>query len=274
MASPDELVAQGAKSMAHQRELGEWWRLMTGSLLHAGGLHLIINLLFLLYVGRNIEAILGPGGIALLIAVSGPGSMAISSWATEAATVGASGVTFGFRGSSCSGLALRRVAPAVRSGEFGWPMFPFVLSLLLGVQSSGVDNSCHVGGLLLGGALGFVLPSPLARTSERRRRLALKELIGAAGLTLALSLVLPLAWRSVRSLTRRRAAGNTLFPSWGSLSTPSALEPKSIPARGPSGCRRLVAVSFLFRLGLRSWESFAPKMCVAAGRRSLEPRGC
>ena len=178
------------------RWLTSAWRLITGSLLHAGELHLVINLLFLLYVGRSIEAILGPGGIALLVVVSGPGSMAISSWATEAATVGASGITFGLFGAAVAlGWRFDEWLPGSVRAKFGWSMFPFVLLfLLLGVQSPGVDNSCHVGGLLLGGALGFVLPSPLARPHERRRHLALKEFSGAAVLTLSFWFLLPVAW--------------------------------------------------------------------------------
>ena len=64
------LIEQGAKSMPHQVELGEWWRLASASLLHSGWLHLVPNLLFLAYVGWNVEAILGARGMVVLLVAS------------------------------------------------------------------------------------------------------------------------------------------------------------------------------------------------------------
>jgi len=192
----DGLVEQGAKSMAHQRELGEWWRLITGSLLHSGWTHLIFNLLFLVHVGRNVEALVGPGGVALLVAISGPGSMGVSSWATDVPTVGASGVTFAFFGAAVAlGWRYSDWLPRSVRGKYGWPIVPFVgFFLVFSVLWPGIDNFCHFGGLLIGGLLGLSLPSPLERSKKRRRSFALVECGVALAVVVTVATVLPLAW--------------------------------------------------------------------------------
>ena len=190
------LVDQGAKSMAHQRELGEWWRLVTGSLLHSGWPHLIFNLLFLVHVGRNVEALLGPGGMILIVAIGGPGSMAASSWATDVPTVGASGVTFAFFGAAVAlGWRFSTWMPRAARAKYGWPIVPFVgFFLVFGVLWPGIDNFCHFGGLLLGGLLGLVLPSPLERVRSDWKRLLRFEVALAAAVLGLLVMVLPLGW--------------------------------------------------------------------------------
>ena len=192
----DGLVDQGAKSMAHQRELGEWWRLVTGSLLHSGWLHLIFNLLFLVHVGRSVEALVGPGGIALLVAIAGPGSMGASSWATDVPTVGASGITFAFFGAAVAlGWRYSDWLPRSVRAKYGWPIVPFVgFFLVFGMIWPGIDNFCHFGGLLLGGLLALTLPSPLERSVSGWRSLGALEIGAALGIVIATVTVLPLAW--------------------------------------------------------------------------------
>jgi len=190
------LVDQGAKSMAHQRELGQWWRLVTGSVLHSGWTHLIFNLLFLVYVGRNVEALLGPGGVVLLVAIGGPGSMAVSSWATDVPTVGASGITFAFFGAAVAlGWRFSIWMPRAARAKYGWPIVPFVgFFFVFGFLWPGIDNFCHFGGLLLGGFLGLVLPSPVERARVSWPGLARAEMGSAIALLGFVVLVLPLAW--------------------------------------------------------------------------------
>lgn len=188
------LVRQGAKSMAHQVELGEWWRLASASLLHSGWLHLVPNLLFLLYVGRNVEAVLGSSGMVLLLVASGVGSMVASSFAIDAATVGASGMTFGVFGAAIAvGWRYGAWLPRGARVRYGWPIVPFVAYfLVVGLTWPSVDNFCHLGGLVVGGAVGLSLPSSLA---EKERDLSMRLLrLGSAGAILGFVVVaLPLA---------------------------------------------------------------------------------
>ena len=118
------LVRQGARSLPHQLELGEWWRLLSAPLLHAGTFHLVA---YLLYVGWLAEAALGASGLLLLWTACALGSMAASSVFTPLPAVGASGVAFGLLGALVA-LGWRfpeRVPPRVRRA-FGWPVLGFV----------------------------------------------------------------------------------------------------------------------------------------------------
>src|SRR5438105_168069 len=64
------LLRLGAAEMWTVRE-GQWWRLLTANFLHAGVLHLVINMLSLLIIGPFIERMLGRIGCALLYLLSG-----------------------------------------------------------------------------------------------------------------------------------------------------------------------------------------------------------
>merc|ERR1719183_3314788 len=46
----------GAKNTARMLHLGEWWRLLTPSLLHSGVGHLLANLLAQMRLGMSLEA--------------------------------------------------------------------------------------------------------------------------------------------------------------------------------------------------------------------------
>ena len=254
------LIRQGAKSMAHQVELGERWRLASASLLHSGWLHLVPNLLFLLYVGRNVEAVLGSSGMVLLLVASGVGSMAASSLATDAATVGASGMTFGVFGAAIA-LGWRYGAWLPRSVRvrYGWPIVPFVAYfLVVGLTWQSVDNFCHLGGLLVGGTLGMVLPSSLA---EKERDLPMRLLrVGAAGAVLGVVLVaLPLASSAgVIPTGHPRRVPVVAAEAGYSVRPPAGWEPLGRPGpgwRSATGGAQLTARAWIEELAVPSDEA-------------------
>ena len=167
------LVEQGAKSLPHQVELGQWWRLLTASLLHAGWSHIIPNLLYVLYVGWNVESLLGRTGTLLVIVASAIGSMIVSSVATPLPTVGASGITFGLFGAALAlGWRYGTWMPETARKRFGWSIFPFIVYFLLfgAIWSDFVDNFCHLGGLAVGATLGLTLPSSHVETIDMTAR--------------------------------------------------------------------------------------------------------
>lgn len=191
------LIEQGAKSLPHQVELGQWWRLMTASGLHAGWTHLIPNVLYVLYVGWNVESLLGRSGTLLLMVASAIASMALSSIATPLPTVGASGVTFGLFGAAVAlGWRYGPWLPHRMAARFGWSVFPFVIYFLAfgALWSDWVDNFCHLGGLIAGGALGLTLPSAHIET-KTDSWIAPAKTAAAAGLLLFAAVLLPAAWQ-------------------------------------------------------------------------------
>ncbi|MCO4768457.1 MAG: rhomboid family intramembrane serine protease [Deltaproteobacteria bacterium] len=190
------LIEQGAKSLPHQVELGQWWRLVTASALHAGWTHLIPNLLYVLYVGWNVESLLGRTGTLLVVVGSAVASMIVSSVATPLPTVGASGVTFGLFGAAVAlGWRYGEWLPPRTAARFGWSVFPFVVYFLAfgAMWSDWVDNFCHLGGLMAGGALGMTLPSAHVETPAESWRAPMRA-AAAAGVLFGAGVLMPAAW--------------------------------------------------------------------------------
>ncbi|NJR32787.1 MAG: rhomboid family intramembrane serine protease [Chamaesiphon sp. CSU_1_12] len=83
---------------------GQWWRIMTANFLHMGILHLGMNMLALLYLGKFVEYRLGTWKYLFAYLVAGLGSMAVITyidirWMTAPhITVGASGAIMGMLG--------------------------------------------------------------------------------------------------------------------------------------------------------------------------------
>jgi membrane associated rhomboid family serine protease len=76
---------------------GEWWRLLTSTLLHGSILHLLFNMYALYWLGPQLERILGHSRFAALYVLSALGGSVASYWFSDLLTVsvGASGAIFG-----------------------------------------------------------------------------------------------------------------------------------------------------------------------------------
>ncbi len=162
---------------------GEWWRLLTAAFLHWNLLHLALNLWVLWHAGRLVERLYGSARFAGIYLASGVlGSLASTLWNPALASAGASGAVFGVLGAMLACMLTDRGLPRVVVKAHRWSTLGFVLlNLLLGAISVGVDNAAHIGGLVTGFTLGWVLARPLA--SDRREHLA------AARATFAIALV-------------------------------------------------------------------------------------
>ncbi|MGZ4730152.1 MAG: rhomboid family intramembrane serine protease, partial [Acidimicrobiales bacterium] len=78
---------------------GEWYRLVTGGFMHAGILHIGMNMLVLWLVGAQLERVIGHARyLSLYIASLLAGSFAVMLVSPGALTVGASGAIFGLFG--------------------------------------------------------------------------------------------------------------------------------------------------------------------------------
>lgn len=246
------LIEQGAKSLPHQVELGQWWRLVTASGLHAGWTHLIPNVLYVLYVGWNVESLLGRSGTLLLMVASAIASMALSSIATPLPTVGASGVTFGLFGAAVAlGWRYGPWLPHRMAARFGWSVFPFVIYFLAfgALWSDWVDNFCHLGGLIAGGTLGLTLPSAHIET-KTDSWMAPAKTAAAAGLLLFAAVLLPAAWQLNLIGTVVPAPQPTSFDQAGyALSPPRtwvAEQADGAPSwRSPTGAARVTSSAWI-----------------------------
>jgi rhomboid protease GluP len=156
----DSFLQYGA--LMKQRVLaGEWWRLITATFLHGGLLHIGLNGYALYMIGMEVEGFFGRARFAVIYALSAlAGSVASFIFIpTYAYGVGASGAIFGLIGALAVYFGINRAV----FGKLGQAQFwniLFVILLNIGIGFSGIfpiDNSAHIGGLLVGAAVGFVL---------------------------------------------------------------------------------------------------------------------
>ena len=138
---------------------GEWWRLLTAAFLHYGPIHLAMNMLALLWIGRPLEHALGPFRYTLLYVVSGlAGSAGALIANPDAVTVGASGAIFGILGAA---IILERQQTYVLGGS---AITLLVVNLAFTFAVPGISIGGHLGGLA-GGALAILALSQFGRRS-------------------------------------------------------------------------------------------------------------
>lgn len=152
--SSGELIQWGALYKPLVQE-GEWWRMISCAFLHAGVLHLILNLGVLLLTGIFIEFNMSNLSLAITYLLSILGGSAASLWWNDTTVaVGASGAIFGILGCILV-LALRnRFEGIERANLVRMVMIYIGINLVFGL-SGGIDNAAHIGGLLTGGFCGF-----------------------------------------------------------------------------------------------------------------------
>ncbi len=138
---------------------GELWRLVTVTLVHGGIIHLGFNMYALFIVGPLVEGLYGSPRFALVyVLTAAAGSAASFVVSPGTAGVGASGAVFGLFGMLL--LSDRVHRPALTRGArnlTGQIGMLIVINLFLGFSLPGIDNAAHIGGLLAGAWLGFVL---------------------------------------------------------------------------------------------------------------------
>ena len=151
-----ELMAMGLRS-APKIAAGEWWRLFTPMLLHAGPSHLLVNMLSLRNVGTALERAYGAQRTALVYVASGVAGNLLSCAKTPRAitSVGASGAVAGLIGA----LAVHLYRHSHLYGTSGLKSIrdTVLLNAVLGATSGTVDNMAHLGGLLGGAAAGVAI---------------------------------------------------------------------------------------------------------------------
>lgn len=154
--SSQELLDWGANRREDTLN-GEWWRLVTSMFLHAGIGHLMLNMYGLIIASLFIEPILGRLNMLFLYFASGVcGSMASVFWYDNTVSVGASGAIFGLLGAVLALLPTRTFPKEMRPPLFTMFGSYVLISLLMGL-AGGIDNAAHIGGLVSGATLSFLI---------------------------------------------------------------------------------------------------------------------
>jgi rhomboid protease GluP len=151
-----DLLAWGGNFRPQTAGEGEWWRLLTNIFLHAGIMHLLFNMVGLLFAGIFLESTIGTMRLAAAYLVTGiTASVASIWWHPSTVSVGASGAIFGLFGVFLALLSTRYFPPVLKK-SLTIGVVIFVGGNLLVGLAQGIDNAAHVGGLLCGLVIGYI----------------------------------------------------------------------------------------------------------------------
>lgn len=147
---------------------GQVWRLLSPAFLHFGWMHLIFNLMWVWYFGKQIEMLQGSRRMLLLLVVAGIGANLAQYMTGTVLFGGMSGVVYALLGHVW--LMSRRVHA---SGFFvpqmlvvfmlGWMVFTMT-DMAGSVGFGNVANEAHLGGLLVGLLSGWYYSSQQLRS--------------------------------------------------------------------------------------------------------------
>ena len=138
---------------------------LSATLVHAGALHLGLNLIILLWCGTQVERVVGPKALIFLYAVSAYVA-ALAQWLVDPTSavpmIGASGAISGVIGAFALSFGQQRRIVRSRSLNralnalwllAAWIVLQMMTAMLAGFQGVLVATPAHVGGFLAGLAL-------------------------------------------------------------------------------------------------------------------------
>ena len=140
---------------------GEWWRAISCVFVHVGGLHLLVNIIGLWFLGRLCEDMFGPSRTIAIFAVTGIGGALASFLASPVGvSAGASGAIFGLLGAAFFELTWHRSKHRAAWSRGMWGSLGVVAlgQVAIDFLYTGItDQWAHGGGLILGLVMGFVM---------------------------------------------------------------------------------------------------------------------
>lgn len=166
-ADADALIRWGS-NFGPQTLDGEPWRLASAMFLHGGAVHLIVNMITLVDLGRIGERFFGRSRFPVLYLLSGlAGSVASVCWNPMVNSVGASGAICGILGAMLVYMldARNRVPVAMLKSHATGIVIFLVYSVVMGVGDAPIDHAAHAGGLA-GGAICALFLSPWWRPGQ------------------------------------------------------------------------------------------------------------
>jgi rhomboid protease GluP len=149
---------------------GEWWRVLSATLVHADPVHILVNMITVVTLGFPVERILGTRRMLAVSLVSALGSAAmVLALGFDQPVVGASGMILGWAGV---------LLPVINRESRQQLLMQLVLVVIISLQRY-VSWQGHLGGFLAGLACGGVL-----RVAGRRFDVLWPALAGALALAI------------------------------------------------------------------------------------------
>lgn len=183
---PTKLLVRWGAMRDTKLDAGELWRLVSCVFLHGDGLHMLLNGLALVALGRLCESLYGPARFLWLFLLAGICGASFSWLGGNTTSVGASGGIFGLMGAAMIfGWRYRSRLPEPMSRFLRRSLLPWVvLNLAIGLVIPFIDNLGHVGGLIGGTLAAMVIGNRVVPGEESPR--AVRAAMAAAALGLML----------------------------------------------------------------------------------------
>jgi len=164
---------------------GEWYRILTGAFMHAGLLHLGMNMFVLWSIGSVLEPAIGRWRFGLGYAVSLVGGAlgVVLLYSPGEYTVGASGAIFGTFGL----LAMYQLSRGINPMQSGIGA-TVILNLLITFAIPGISVGGHLGGLVVGAIAGAVMFVGPRSEDHRMAKQALAERVGRDALVVVIGI--------------------------------------------------------------------------------------
>lgn len=177
----DALGMTGSYALAQ----GRWWTLLTAIYLHGSLLHIVFNMLWVNQLAPAVEEAYGTARLIVIYTVAGVAGFALSSYAGQQYTVGASGAIFGLLGAMICYARQRggSYGMAVLRQYWQWAIVLFVLGFI----GSGVDNYAHAGGFVGGYLSAWGLGSTDRRPERGDDRIVAMGIVGLTAVAFALA---------------------------------------------------------------------------------------
>lgn len=213
--SPPALYRLGG-NLAALSLTGDGWRLLTNVFLHAGLVHLLLNMYMLFLVGRLSERWFGQAGTLAIYLLGGLwASYSSACWlgwrlisepnADMTVSVGASGAIMALCGALIVMAWLHDDTPPLLkkegvtlSGTGKVLVQTVAINIVMGFAIKGVDQAAHLGGLISGAVFGLTVGAAVDVTRigwSLHRRIVLTALTAVAVLYASLSLA---SWSALR----------------------------------------------------------------------------
>lgn len=164
LASEESIVAAGALVRARVAQ-GEWWRLLSATVLHGNVEHIAGNAVSLYILGMASEHAYGTRSMLLIYIASGIAGSVLSAAMSPGPSVGASGAIFGLMGAVMVLFWKHHHALMVRDKRIGVVIAVWALvTIAAGLVTPMIDNAAHLGGMFGGMAVAWAMrPRILAR---------------------------------------------------------------------------------------------------------------
>jgi rhomboid protease GluP len=164
-STTQNLLNWGAKYGPYIAE-GEYWRLFLPMFLHVGFFHMATNLFGLVIFGSMVERIFGGRNFAVVYVTAGVMGNVVSYFAGPNPGVGASGAVFGLLGAFGVYLLMnRRLLGSLGRQQLTSIGVIVAINVVMGLVTSGIDNTAHFGGLFAGGMVAYLI-APRERLFE------------------------------------------------------------------------------------------------------------